>query len=265
MPGSELQFWVVTGLIGLCGGLAGGLAGIGGSLVMLPGLALFLGYRDAAHSEQHVYQAAASAVNVLVAFPSAIQHARAGVVDRAWVKRLLPIVGVSVAAGVLLSNLIAGTWLKRALALAIITYCVWNLVRVVRGSPERTQSGLESKGLISLIGVVAGTLSGLLGVGGGVLLVPGLEVFGKLPLRVAVAVSSSVIVCTAAIAATIKSSTLGTQGHTIIEAARLVLALGPLAMVGGWIGARLVHALPLRFVRVALTTILLAAAVRMAW
>lgn len=264
MPDSGAEFWIVTGLIGLCGGLAGGLAGIGGSLVMLPGLAIFLGYHDKTHSEQHVYQAAASAVNVLVTLPSVAAHTRAGVVNRAWVKMLMPIVAASVIVGVLLSNVIEGTHLKRILAVAIGIYCVWNFVRVVRHAAERTHAGEARKGVLSAIGVGAGLSSGLLGIGGGVLLVPGLEVFAKVPLRVAVGVSSSIIVVTAAIAATIKGATLGSQGHTIMEAARLVLGLGPLAMVGGWMGARLVHALPLRVVRVVLTLILLGAAIRMA-
>lgn len=264
MPDNGLQFWIVTGLIGLCGGLAGGLAGIGGSLVMLPGLAIFLGYQDATHSEQHVYQAAASAVNVLVTLPSVMQHRRAGVVKREWVKMLMPIVAASVIAGVLLSNVIEGTHLKRILAGAIAAYCVWNFIRVVRKSPEREHAGNARKGVLSLIGVGAGLFSGLLGIGGGVLLVPGLEVFAKVPLRVAVGVSSSIIVVTAAIAAAIKGATLGSQGHTFAEAFRLVVALGPLAMLGGLIGAKLVHTLPLRVVRIVLTTILFGAAIRMA-
>ncbi|MBL8760667.1 MAG: sulfite exporter TauE/SafE family protein, partial [Phycisphaerae bacterium] len=165
MPESEIQFWIVTGLIGLCGGLAGGLAGIGGSLVMLPGLAIFLGYRDATHSEQHVYQAAASAVNVLVTLPSVAAHARAGVIDRAWVRMLMPIVAASVVAGVLLSNVVEGTWLKRILAAAIGMYCVWNFVRVVRRTPERAQAGAARKNVLAMVGVASGTLSGLLGIG----------------------------------------------------------------------------------------------------
>lgn len=69
---------------------------------------------------------------------------------------------------------------------------------------------------------------------------------------------------TAAIAAAIKGAMLGSQGHSFAGDISAVGMLGPLAMLGGLIGAKLVHTLPLRVVRIVLTTILFGAAIRMA-
>jgi len=71
MPTSPLDYSVLA-LIGLAAGALGGLLGIGGSIIMIPALAIFLG------DDQHLYQAAAMVVNIAVALPAAIRHKRAG-------------------------------------------------------------------------------------------------------------------------------------------------------------------------------------------
>ena len=40
----DLQNLVIIGLIGLAGGLLGGLLGLGGAIIMIPAMVLFLGY-----------------------------------------------------------------------------------------------------------------------------------------------------------------------------------------------------------------------------
>ena len=91
----HVQFLIVMA-IGLGAGLIGGLAGIGGSLIMLPALAIVLGYSDEARTEHHLYMAAAMCVNILVAVPAAYQHHRKGAVRKDLVKVLLPSVGVAI-------------------------------------------------------------------------------------------------------------------------------------------------------------------------
>lgn len=63
--------------------------------------------------------------------------------------------------------------------------------------PDATSAGAAStvpapgtrKGVVIVIGAVAGLLSGLLGVGGGIVVVPGLTQFAKVPLKQAIATS----------------------------------------------------------------------------
>ena len=57
--------------------------------------AKMLGYNDPAHTEQHVYAAAAMVVNVLVAVPSTLRHKKAGAIDRHIVLSLFPAMAIA--------------------------------------------------------------------------------------------------------------------------------------------------------------------------
>ena len=66
------------------------------------------------------------------------------------------------------------------------------------------------------------------------------------------------------VGAALKLGTLSAVGRTPMEALALTAAMGPTAVGGAMAGAALAHRLPLRWVRLAITALLLAAAVRMA-
>ena len=68
MPVEEL---VRLLLLGLLAGALGGLVGVGGSIVIIPVLTLLL------NKDQHLSQATAMIINVLVAAASLLQHHRA--------------------------------------------------------------------------------------------------------------------------------------------------------------------------------------------
>ena len=55
---------LISGLIGLAAGILGGLAGVGGSILILPALAFLFGSRP--DVVQHLYMAAAMTVNDVV-------------------------------------------------------------------------------------------------------------------------------------------------------------------------------------------------------
>jgi|GEM_PF-229747 len=92
------------------------------------------------------------------------------------------------------------------------------------------------------IGLVAGFLSGMFGVGGGILIVPALIYIAKLDPRVAVGTSLLAILPISLAGVT----TYAIGGHVDVLVA-LLLAAGSLA--GAPIGARLLHRLPMRAVR----------------
>lgn len=256
---------VELGLLGLVGGLVGGLAGIGGSIVLLPGLHLVLAPEAA--STHHVFMAAAMVVNFFVATPSALSHHRAGAVRVGLLKRLACGTVVGVVAGVLLSNLFDGGALKALLAVVILLYAARNVQLLVR--PRRRgfsgEGRVERTGTRRLIGVgvATGVFSGLLGIGGGVVLVPLLQLVCNVKLRHAIATSSAVICVTAAVGATLKLSSLGSLGLPASRALLLAGTLAPTAVVGGWFGAKLTHALPREAVRAVLVVLLAAIATRM--
>ena len=93
-------------LIGLVAGVLGGLLGIGGSLIIIPGMVIYLSHTAAGYQgiDQHLLQAAAMIVNVFVAAPSVIAHYRAGAIMRPIVVWLIPASIVGILSGVALSN-----------------------------------------------------------------------------------------------------------------------------------------------------------------
>jgi len=252
---------ILVGLIGLAAGLLGGLAGIGGSLVMLPALAA-LNPDDSAH---HLHMAAAMAVNVFVAVPATLRHHKAGAIRRDLVRTLLPVMSIAIIAGVLVSNLLEGRSLKMLLAIFIAAYCLNNLLHLARRTPEHDGDGERVSRLrLALIGGFVGMVAGLLGIGGGVLMVPLLQVVCRIRLRHAIAASAAVMCLTATVGATMKVATLPHLGQSPLDAMWLVLAMGPAAVLGATVGAMLTHALPVRIVRLAVSLLLLVAAARLA-
>lgn len=257
---------VEAAAIGLAAGVLGGMAGIGGSMIMLPGLALVFGYHDRAHTDQHVYMAAAMAVNVLVAVPATRRHAKAGALRHDLVKPVMPAMIAAIILGVLVSNWMDGRVLKYLLALFIAGYCLLNIYRIFRPRTDATRPA-ERRGapILATVGGVAGFIGGLLGLGGGVVMVPMLQVLGNIRLREAIATSSAVMVASALIGAALKFATLhiAAPGHLWTKPALLVVAMAPGAIIGGTVGAALAHKLPLRAVRGIVSVILLVAAIRL--
>ena len=263
--GEPVHVILVAAGIGLVAGVVGGLAGIGGSIIMLPGLALLLGYETQARDEQHTYAAAAMIVNVLVSIPASLRNRKAGAIRREVVLGMLPAMATSVVIGVLLSNQLGGRWLSYILAAFVAGYCVSELVKLAMKRQDHRESNETHKlkrPRLAMIGTLAGLVGGLLGVGGGIIIVPLLQGVARLPLRFAIAASATVMCFTATIGAIAKVSTLPI-GISPMDAIVLAAAMGPSAVIGAWFGARLTHTLPTATVRLVVSVVLLASAVRM--
>ena len=105
---------------------------------------------------------------------------------------------------------------------------------------------------------VAGAISGLLGLGGGIVKVPVLNTFCGIPIRIAAATSAFMIGVTAASSVFIYYS----RGYIDLRLAAAV-ALG--ALPASLIGARLSHSVEARALKVLMALVLLAVGGRMAW
>ncbi len=257
-------------LIGLGAGSLGGLLGIGGSIIMIPGLVILFSDRGAEH--QHIFQAAAMAVNVAVAVPAALRHRMEGAVRADLFRILLPSAGAAIIIGVLLSNAISGEWL-RSLFAGFLFYVGYEQTRtLIRSKPEPAEKDARvTVGRGAIVGGAMGLVAGLLGVGGGVVATPLAQLLCKLPLRQAIGASSAAMCLTAAVGATLKfwllpDAMAGSEASVIdprITAGVIAIALAIPAMLGAWLGARLTHLLPVRVVRSVLIVVLALAAWRM--
>lgn len=159
-------------VIGAIAGLLSGLFGVGGGFVIVPLAIVFLG----------LDQRRASASSLLAIVPTAT----IGAISYAYGGQVAVVPACLVAAGAIPGSL-AGSWLLRNLKLGILRWAFVVLVAVVAVwmaffTPERGEpAGLSAGRVVGLValGLVMGTLSGLFGIGGGVVAVPALMmVFG---------------------------------------------------------------------------------------
>ena len=115
--------------IGLAGGLVAGLLGVGGGVLFVPGLVIFLGL------DQHQAEATSLLAIIPVAIVGTYTQDRYGNVHRrdALVLGLLSVAGA--AAGVVLANALSGTLLRDCFAVFMVLVAAQLVRRAVRESP----------------------------------------------------------------------------------------------------------------------------------
>ena len=257
---SFLQF-CEAGVIGLAAGVLGGLAGIGGSMIMLPALHWVFGEKTS-HTH-HMYMAAAMAVNVFVSFPAAIRHHRNGAVRKDLLPSLIPATMVSMILGVIAGNQFQGDALRIGLAIFLLVYCSFNVWRLMSKNRIDVDGQRTTRVRLLISAAMTGFIGGLLGLGGGVMLVPALQMICRVPLKQAIATSSAVICVTSIIGAALKMASLPGLDESVRDALMLAGVMAPTAMIGGVLGAQLTHILPTRTVRLVITALLLVAAAKL--
>lgn len=261
-PHMELWQYIACGGVGFAAGLLGGLAGVGGSILILPSLGMVFGYPHS--TTQHAYMATAMTVNVAVAVSSAYRHRRAGAIRTSLLPTLVSATAVALTAGVIASNYFQGWQLQLLLALFLLFYCASLIRQVIGDHADHTveTERITTPRLLASAGVT-GASSGLLGLGGGVLQVPLLQFLCRIPLRQAIATSSAVMCLTAVIGAGLKLATLHQQSESALDAFLRALPMAPTAVIGGVLGAHLAHNMPLRWVRAAIAVFVAVSAVRL--
>lgn len=249
--------------IGLAAGSVGGMLGIGGSIIMIPAMTMVLG------PAQHLYQATAMIVAFFVTTPAVVQHARARAIQPSTVKKLLPMALVGVLAGVGLSELpiFAGrgeAHLRALFGVFLLVLCLVDLYRLIRPRMEaEALAGALSWRTATSVSLPTGVVAGLFGIGGGVLAVPLQRRFLGIPMPNAIANSASLIIMTSMCGAFVKNYAYYFDHGGSLRPLSLAAALIPTAMIGGTIGSRLTHRIPVRNVKTAFFVLLAIAAVRM--
>lgn len=238
-----MDFFLLVGL-GLVAGTLGGLLGIGGSVIMIPTLLYFV-----PEMTIHLAQAIAMTVNPAVAISSSAKHHRNQNISWHTVWRVLPLSVIFISVAAWFSNSIDGAWLEFAFALFLI-WVFWDQIRCFIGKSPIEEESTETNGArYGLTGGITGTISGLLGIGGGLVQVPLLNRLCKLPIKKAIGTSSAIMFMTAVIGATIKDVSLQYSGGSGVSAILQAAQIIPGALIGGWIGAKLTHALPSKTIR----------------
>lgn len=157
-------------LIGVAAGVLSGLFGIGGGTIIVPALVLWVGM------EQRLAAGTSVAAILPTAVVGAITYAAQGHVD--WVAAACLAVGI-VAGAQLGSYLLAKlpTAFLRWLFMGFLVVVIVSLWLVVPSRDDQIDLSIFAGVMLVLTGVITGILSGLLGVGGGVVVVPVLMFF----------------------------------------------------------------------------------------
>ncbi len=174
-------------LLGAVAGLLAGLFGIGGGLIMVPVLAMLFVMQGVASELVMIMAVATSlATIILTALASVNAHHRLGAVLWDKVLRLSP----GIMAGSALGAIIAEQTSGEALRFIFIIYLLYAALQLALQRKPNAGQKPASRFLDHLAGLLIGTLSALIGIGGGTLTVPYLVYF-QIPIRNAVAVSSA--------------------------------------------------------------------------
>lgn len=237
-----LAAYLATGAVA---GLLAGLLGIGGGALIVPALIAIFSYLHL-DGLWAPHQAVATSLATIIATGtvSAYSHHRRGAVDWHTFRPLGPALLMGAGLGALFGSAIAPIWLQRLFAL----FLFYTGTRMLLGRQQTAPRPFPTQQRLFGAGIGFGALAALLGVGGGILVVPFLARHG-VALRRAVGTASA---CGVPIAA---AGTLGfvvtgwertglpphSLGFVYWPAALAVVATSmPLANLG----ARLAHRLP---------------------
>ncbi|HUP83119.1 MAG TPA: sulfite exporter TauE/SafE family protein [Candidatus Limnocylindria bacterium] len=241
-------------LAALGAGVFGALAGIGGGIIVVPLLAVGLGV------PLHNAIAVSLLGVIAVSTTASANYLEAGLVSRTIGLTLL----VSTTLGGIVGGFVAGLVDARVLAALFGIVLAAVALRMFFGrepvEPEtidnpgprefdatyiEPRTGKEvayrvrNLGIGSVLSVFAGLLSGLLGVGGGIVNVPTMNSLMGVPIRVATTTSTYMLGATA-----VASAVLYFSRGEVEPALAGAVVIG--SVIGGRIGARLQHQLPQR-------------------
>lgn len=184
---SLLAVFFICLALGAFVGFMAGLLGIGGGLIIVPSL-LYLLPSVGIDSAQlpHIAIATSLAAIILTSISSTRAHHKRGNVPWPLFKSMLPgIVLGALTAGFIAERIPADT-LKQGFAIFVV------LMAIQMAYPFKAKLGRElpNAGILFVVAVIVAIIAGLMGIGGGVLLVPFLTFFG-LQMRFAVGFSAA--------------------------------------------------------------------------
>jgi uncharacterized membrane protein YfcA len=261
---------ILFGLTGALTGMVGALLGLGGGVFLVPLLAL--GF----HLEPRTAVAASLVAVIASSSSTTIVNMRRGLVNIPLAFTLLLLTSVGSLGGGVIAEYISTRTLYAIFASTLF------VVAIIVTSRSGTRNVIDDPGidvgslggrvieegktlsyrmkrlpLALSVSLVAGAISGLLGVGGGVIQVPVLNSFCGIPIRVAAATSAFMIGPTAAVSAFVY---LGRGDMDPLITAAIALGSLPGSILGAWMSRRM----PVRSIKTILATSLVLVALRLA-
>lgn len=209
LPVVDIAILLCTGAIA---GFLAGLFGVGGGVVLVPGL-LYVFTLQGYSPEVIMHMAVGTSLAIIVptGFFSALGHAKKGTFNKAAFINWAPGILIGVGIGTYLASILDGEKLKTIFAIAICFLAVLMQIdpkkifkKNERMAPLSSDEGGQVNAsasaitvpppamrLLSTIGVGVGTLSSLMGIGGATITVPSMSILG-MNIRESVATASAV-------------------------------------------------------------------------
>jgi uncharacterized membrane protein YfcA len=223
-------------VIGLSGGFFGGLAGLGGGIIMIPLMYWTLRLR------QHEAHGTSLTAIVFTSLIGSIIYLRNGSAD--WMAALILAASAMITArfGALYAHSLPERRLKRAFAWFVIFI---SLLVISKGTILKLsfQAGPFGHYVVLIVtGIFTGFLAGMMGVGGGSLMIPSLVICIGMPQHLAQGTS---------LLAMLPGSAIGAFTHYRLGNVVTRIAFGMIlgAASGGYLGASLAHLMPELYLR----------------
>ncbi|WP_353418103.1 sulfite exporter TauE/SafE family protein [Staphylococcus delphini] len=179
----DISIIIIMLLIGSFGGLISGLVGIGGAIIIYPAILLIPPILGAPAYSAYL----ASGLTSSQVFFSTLSGSLKARKKPEFSLRLIFYMGGSMVIGSMfgafLANLLNATFVNTIYILIAIVALILMFVRVKSDSAQSSFNRL----LISIIGLIVGVISGIVGAGGAFIIIPILLVVFKLPMNTVVA------------------------------------------------------------------------------
>ncbi|MEM7062429.1 MAG: sulfite exporter TauE/SafE family protein [Cyanobacteria bacterium P01_B01_bin.77] len=241
---SYLDF-ALFALLGMGAGTLAGMLGIGGGMIIVPGLFYLFSLMDLpSYSLMHLAAGSAMCIMIFTSASSTFSHHLRGDVQWGIFSRIIAAIGLGVVLGNLVSNHLDTHWLETIFGIFLLAVSVKILLD---WKPVFEETTMPSLWVFAMVGTLIGFKSGVLGIGGGAISVPFLLYCG-LPMSKASGTSAS-FTLPVAIVGTLSFLLLSpgyidiawSTGYIYWPAVALV---APFTMMGAPIGTQLSHSIP---------------------
>ncbi len=181
------MIWLEFALTGVFAGFLAGYLGIGGGLVLVPALSWIFS-RDPATAPVAVQMAVATSLATMLfsSLSSVLAHQRRGAIEWPLVRLLLP--GLLV--GALIGTVIADRISSATLGTVFGVFALLIGLQLLRGSTRTGNRPLPGRFSSGIVGLAIGSISSLLGIGGGSMTVPWFLWHGQ-QTRIAIATAAA--------------------------------------------------------------------------
>ncbi|MBA2693747.1 MAG: sulfite exporter TauE/SafE family protein [Rubrobacter sp.] len=239
--------FLVYAVIGTIGGVLSGLIGVGGGVFFVPALVLAVGW--------NIKDAVAASLIVIIfsSLSGTIRnHTSRDPADWKWTALFSLAVAPASLIGVAISRFSPDTVVEVTFALILLALAV----PTARGRKDVSGSRANlPTWIVFAAGILIGALSGLVGVGGGVMMVPLMVLGLGLTAKRAVSTSLAVVMFTGIVAT---AGYLATGFDRLAEVPVLIV----FSMIGAWIGVKVRDPLPDNAIRVGFGVFMVAVSLR---